>query len=167
MQGAGKTTVSALLAGRFERGAHIPADTMHRLIVEGGQWPEAREMSIEAAAQLRLRLANACLVAKAFVAAGFAAVVDDVIIGWRVEHLLKDLSGQRFYFVMLAPSLEAVKEREAGRGTRLWEEWGWMVEEIQTATPRIGLWLDTSAQTAEETVEEIVARYREEAVVEG
>jgi hypothetical protein len=61
-------------------------------------------------------------------------------------------------FVMLTPSLEAVKEREAGRGTRLLEQWGWMDEEIRAGTPRIGLWIDTSDQTAEDSVDEMLRR---------
>jgi len=59
MQGAGKTTVAAALAGRFAKGAHVSADALQKLVVSGARWPEAREMSDEAALQLRLRLRNA------------------------------------------------------------------------------------------------------------
>jgi predicted ATPase len=37
--GAGKTTVSRLLAGTFERGVHIEADVLQRFIIRGGLWP--------------------------------------------------------------------------------------------------------------------------------
>jgi hypothetical protein len=70
-------------------------------------------------------------------------------------------------FVMLTPGLEVVRQRERGRGTRLWESWGWMEEEIRSGTPRIGLWLDTSEQSAEETVDEILRRAWREGWVEA
>ena len=38
--GAGKTTVSGLLARRFERGVHLQADIFQKLIVTGGLFPE-------------------------------------------------------------------------------------------------------------------------------
>ena len=116
-------------------------------------------MSPEAASQLRLRLRNACLLGRSFVEAGFSAVVDDIVIGARLDDLLEEeLRGQRFIFVMLTPRLEVVRERERGRGTRLWEEWGWMDEEIRTGTRRVGLWVDSSDQAPSETVDEVLRR---------
>jgi chloramphenicol 3-O-phosphotransferase len=166
MQGAGKTTVAGLLARRFARGAHIPADTLQRLIVSGVAWPEAREMSVEARGQLRLRLHHLCMLGRSFRDAGFTAVLDDIVIGERVEHLLEEMAGEPFRFVMLTPSLEAVREREAGRGTRLHEQWGWMDVEIRERTRRIGLWLDTTGQAPDETVDAIVERLGGEALVD-
>src|SRR5215204_1887840 len=72
MQGAGKSTVATALARRLPRAARIEPDALQAMIVSGGRWPEAREMSAAAAAQLRLR--HACLLARSFVAAGFCAV---------------------------------------------------------------------------------------------
>src|SRR5688572_19631298 len=114
MQGAGKTTVADGLARRLKRAARINSDSLQEMIVSGGRWPERREMSAEAARQLRLRLRNACLLACSFVEAGFTAVVDDIVIGARLDDLLEELHGQRFIFVMLAPGLEIVRERERG-----------------------------------------------------
>ena len=158
MQGAGKTTVAGLLARRFARGAHVSADTLHNMIVSGAQWKSRRGPEGEADAQLRLRLHNMCVLSASFVDAGFTAVLDDIIIGARVEHLREELAGRPFIFVMLTPSLDAVRQRETGRGTALHEQWGWMDEEIRTGTPRIGLWIDSSDQTAAETVHEIMRR---------
>ena len=158
MQGAGKTTVADRLARRLRRAARVNADSLQEMIVSGARWPERREMSAEAARQLRLRLRNACLLARSFVDAGFSAVVDDIVIGARLDDLLGELHGRRFIFVMLAPRLETIRERERGRGTRLWQEWGWMDAEIRTATRRVGLWLDSSDQSPDETVDEILRR---------
>ena len=49
----------------------------------------------------------------------------------------------------------AVKARETGRGTRLWEQWAWMDAEAR-ATPGVDLFVDSSAMSVEETVEFVV-----------
>jgi chloramphenicol 3-O-phosphotransferase len=166
-QGAGKSTVSRLLAGRFERGAWVSSDALQQMIVSGGRWPEGAEMSPDAEAQLRLRLRNACLLARSFADAGVTAVVDDIVIGERVEQLLEEMAGRRFVFVMLLPRREMVRERERGRGTALWRDWEWLDDVIRQETRRIGLWLDTSEMTPEETADAIVARGWAEGLVEA
>src|SRR5687767_1244947 len=102
------------------------------MVVAGGRGPEGSTMAPEAERQLRLRLRHACLLGLSFVDAGFTAVVDDIVIGSRVDHLLEELAGHRFVFVMLTPRLDVVRQRELGRGTRLWEEWEWLDDEIRT-----------------------------------
>lgn len=164
-QGAGKSTVARLLAARFERGAWISADVLQRMIVAGGRWPEGGEMSAEAEGQLRLRLKHACLLGASFAEAGITAVIDDIVIGDRTEHLLEELAGRRFVFVMLTPRLEVVRAREAGRGTRLWEQWEWLDDVVRTGTRRLGLWIDNSDQTPEQTVDEILRRAWDEGLV--
>ena len=166
-QGAGKSTVARLLAGSLAPAAWVSADALQKMIVAGGRWPEQGEMSADAAMQLRLRLRNACLLGRSFVAAGFSAVVNDIVIGQRVDHLLEELAGARFVFVMLTPRPEVVRERERGRGTRLWSEWEWLIEEVEQRTRRLGLWLDSSEQTPEETVAEILRRGWTEGMVEA
>ena len=166
MQGAGKTTVAGLLARRFKRGAHVSGDALQRMIVSGSEWPEQREMSEEARRQLRLRLRHVCTLGTSFLAAGFTAVLDDIVIGLSVDDLLEDLRDQPFIFVMLAPALDVVKRREIGRGTRLWEAWAWMDDEIRKRTRRIGLWIDSSEQTADETADEILGRCWTEGLVQ-
>jgi len=169
-QGAGKTTVASMLARRFARGAHVSADVLQKMIVSGGEWPEPstsdRDDRVhgEAGAQLRLRVRHMCMLGRSFYEAGFTPVLDDIIIGGGLDDVREDLQGVPFYFVMLRPSLDVVRERELGRGTRLFEEWEWL-DEVIGRTPRVGLWLDTSRQTAEETVDEIMRRAWDEALV--
>jgi chloramphenicol 3-O-phosphotransferase len=171
-QGAGKTTVASLLAQSFPRGVHIEADLLQRMIVAGGVWPDAGATNAsqpdvlgEAGDQLRLRLHHACLLARSFVSHGFSAVIDDIVIGKRLDDLLDELNGEPFYFIMLLPDTEAVRQRELGRGSRLFEQWEWLDGEARQRTRRLGLWLDTSRQSPRETVVEIVAR-AQEALVE-
>jgi hypothetical protein len=92
------------------------------------------------------------------VAAGISAVVDDIIIGDRLDSLLSELAGTRFVFVMLRPSLDVVQQRETGRGTALWQQWAWLDDVIEHETRRVGLWLDTSDLSVEQTVDAILAR---------
>ena len=171
-QGAGKSTVSGMLAARFERGAYVSADILQRMIVSGRQWPQAQQTNIntpdvedEAVRQLRLRLGNMCLLGRSFFDAGFTVVLDDIVVGDRLSDLREDLADVEFMFVMLTPSIETVRDRERQRGTELWREWEWLTESIAETTDRIGLWLDTSHQTPEQTVDEIMTRAWEEALV--
>jgi hypothetical protein len=59
---------------------------------------------------------------------------------------------------VLAPSVEEVTRREAGRtktgyGTFTPADFDTL---LRTTTPRIGLWIDSTAQTPDETVDEIL-----------
>ena len=172
-QGAGKTTVASLLARRFERGVHVSADTLQKMIVSGGEWPVPSETTIntdlegEAARQLRLRLHNMCLLARSFFDACFTVVLDDIVIESRIDDLREHLAEMDFMFVMLAPNMETVRERERQRGTALWREWEWLTEQVLDAAPGIGLWLDSSDQSADETVDEIMRRAWDEALVQS
>jgi len=173
-QGAGKTTVASLLARRFERGVHVSADMLQKMIVSGGEWPVASQTNVntpevegEAGRQFRLRLRNMCLLGRSFYEAGFTAVLDDIVVGSRIDDVREDLAGLDFLLVMLVPSMAAVRERERQRGTELWPEWEWLTEQFLSARRDIGLWLDTSHQSAEETVGEIMRRAWDEALVSG
>ena len=163
IQAAGKSTVARLLAQRFERGVHIEADVLYQMIVAGRVLPEeAGVMPPEAERQLRLRLHNACLLARSFYEAGFSVVIDDIIIGERYAHLTEHLSGLPFDLVVLAPRANVVaKERDASRGKRvvLGEKWAtYLDRELRATMAGIGVWVDNSEQTPEETVEEIVCQ---------
>jgi chloramphenicol 3-O-phosphotransferase len=170
VQGAGKTTVGRLLAARFARGAFVEADALQRMIVSGGAWVTETggpgTMTDETAAQLRLRLHNACLLARSFYDAGFTAVLDDIIIGNRFAHLCEDLAGVPFHLVALAPEVAVVEARDAARDKTVGGGWAEYLDREQRATMS-GFWLDTSNQTPEETVDEILRRVWDEGLVKS
>jgi predicted kinase len=162
IQAAGKSTVARLLAARFERGVHIEADLLYQMIVTGRVLPEEPGvMPPEAERQLRLRLRNACLLARSFYEAGFSVVIDEIIIGERYDHLKEDLAGLPFELVVLAPRAEVVVgERDASRGKQavLGEKWArYLDDALRDTMAGTGIWVDSSDQTPEETVDEILA----------
>jgi adenylate kinase family enzyme len=159
--GAGKTTVSGLLARRFERGVHIEADLLQRMIVAGGLWPDG-EPQDEAQRQLLLRARNACTLADSYFHAGFTVIVDYGVVGARLDEFREQIRGRPLRFVLLTPELDVVRHRDATRAVRhVFDKWGYLDEVMRRDTPKVGLWLDSSAQTAEETVDEILRRAKE------
>ena len=156
--GAGKTTVSRLLAERFERGVHIEADLLQKLIAAGSVWPD-QEPADEAKRQLRLRGRNVCMLANSFFEAGFTSVIDDVVIGSRLEEFQADIRNRPLLFVVLAPRPDVVERRDSERPEKqVFHIWGHLDEALRKETPQVGLWIDSSDQSAEETVDEIMQR---------
>jgi hypothetical protein len=80
------------------------------------------------------------------------------VIGPRLERLERHLEGLAVRFVLLTPTSEVVRRRDAGRKKHVFDKWGHLDEVMRDETPRRGLWLDTSDLTTEETVEAILTR---------
>jgi GrpB-like predicted nucleotidyltransferase (UPF0157 family)/chloramphenicol 3-O-phosphotransferase len=155
---AGKSTVARLLAERFDRGVHLEGDLFRRSITSGRaeMTPDA---STEALEQLDLRYRLAAAAADTYSQAGFTVVLEDVVAGPLLGEFRTSIRSRPCHVVVLMPSPEAIAEREAGRTKKGYTQWS--VAELYEgfdANPRVGLWLDTSHETAEETVEEILAR---------
>ncbi len=154
---AGKSTVACLLAERFSRGVHVEGDVFRRMIVRGRveMTPDAGD---EAGEQLRLRYRLAATVADGYRAAGFTVALEDVVAGPVLAEYVAWLRSRPLHVVVLLPSRDAVARREAARPAGGYTRWS--VEELHdafaTGTPRLGLWLDTSAQTPAQTVDAIL-----------
>jgi chloramphenicol 3-O-phosphotransferase len=156
---AGKSTVAEALAARLPRAAHVRGDVFRRMVVSGRE-----EMSPEASdgalAQLDLRHRLAATVADGYAEAGFTAVVQDIVLGEHLPRFVSRVRTRPLYVVVLAPSADTVREREARRAKTGYAG-GWAVEGfdrvLREETPRIGLWLDSSGLTVEETVDAILA----------
>ncbi|MGP2437878.1 AAA family ATPase [Streptomyces sp. JW3] len=157
---SGKSTVAQALAERLPRSAHVRGDTFRRMIVNGQEHMTA-DPPPEAVAQLRLRYRLAAATADAYVEAGFTAVVQDLFLGEYLADLPRLIRSRPLAVVMLAPDPEVVARREARRAKSGYgPDWqpAAMDQVLRDSTPRIGLWLDTSEQTVEETVDEILKR---------
>lgn len=173
---AGKSTVAQRLAEALPRAAHVRGDAFRRMIVSGRveyvpgeagaehasgvDGERASGVDGEAVAQLRLRYRLSAATADGYAAAGFTAVVQDVVLGEHLRAYVGLVRTRPLYVVVLAPGAAEVAAREAGRAKTGYGG-GWTVaaldEELRLRTPRTGLWLDTSGWTPQETVEAILA----------
>jgi predicted kinase len=160
VQAAGKSTVARLLAGRFERGVCVAGDAIRAMVVSGRleTRPDAGE---EALRQLVLRYAGALAVADVYLRDGFDVVVEDVIIGPVLQDFLELVPVPEFHLVFLDPEVTAIERREQERNKNAYGGDGWSVGGLQALlraeTQRIGLWLDSTRLSAEQTVEAILA----------
>lgn len=155
--GAGKSTVSRLLAGRFERGVHIEGDRLQEWIVSGAVWP-GQEPREEQARQIRLNVRNQCLLARSFAEAGFVPVIDYVMSSRsRVDEYREHLAGLDIRLVVLAPGREVALQRDRDRSEKtVAEQWVWLEGEFARELRDMGLWIDSSGLTAEQTVDVVL-----------
>ncbi|MEV5652861.1 AAA family ATPase [Nocardia sp. NPDC052254] len=159
IQAAGKSTVAQALAQRLPRSAHVHGDVFRRFVI-GGRAEMCATPSAEALRQLELRHHLAASVADEYARAGFTAIVQDVVLGELLPWMIDRIRTDPLYVIVLSPRPAAVAAREAGRakkayGTFTVEQ---LDEVLHAETPAIGLWLDTTDLTVDQTVDEILRR---------
>ncbi|MFE7130767.1 AAA family ATPase [Streptomyces sp. NPDC057638] len=160
---AGKSTVAQALAERLPRAAHVRGDVFRRMVVSGRVEMGSPDET-EALAQLRLRYRLSAMTADAYAAAGMAAIVQDIVIGAELSAYVGLVRTRPLYVVVLAPSAVEVARRDAAR-----EKTGYgphfavaeLDRGLREETPGLGLWLDTSGLTVDETVDEVLRRLPE------
>lgn len=158
---AGKSSVAQALAERFPAGVHLRGDVFRRMIVSG-----RRNMppggSEEALRQLERRYEIACMVAKRYAKEEFTVVYQDVILGDFLAKVVNRLSEFSPAVVVLSPSVQSVRMREARRAKSGYND-GWTVEAadriLREQTPKLGYWLDTSSMSIAETVDAILQEF--------
>lgn len=171
-QASGKSTVADLLARSFERGVHVRGGQFYRWVVRG--WSHYDDPDAAAARRdldLRYRLSRQA--ADTYAAAGLTCVVQDNVYGADVTAWLAALAAQA-HLVVLRPSVATLVRRDAERRAATGK-----VAYTPTFTPAdndehlartergLGLWLDTSEQTPEQTVAAVLARAEESRVPPG
>ena len=158
---AGKSTVSELLAKRFDRGVHLRGDVFRRMVV-AGRAEMTSDPTPRARAQLQLRYMLGAATADAYFDAGFSVVLQDIVIGPKLGEYLAMIKSRPLCVVTLAPRPDVVAAREASRSKSAYRPGFETITALDNAlrfeTPRIGLWLDTSEQTPDASVNEIAAR---------
>jgi chloramphenicol 3-O-phosphotransferase len=106
-----------------------------------------------------LRYELAALTACRYLDAGIDVVHQDIVIGPALADVVRAYAGRPLHVVVLCPSPAAVEAREAGRAKVGYREIN--VADFDRAlradTPRIGLWVDSTAQSAAETADHILA----------
>ncbi len=159
IQAAGKSTIARALAKRLPRSVHVRGDVFRCMVVNGRaeMTPEPPDEAIQ---QLRLRYQLAAQVSDGYFEAGFTVITQDVILGEQLAEMTALIRSRPLLVIVLAPQAETVAAREDAQGKTAYGTWAVnrLDNLLRHQTPRIGLWLDTSHQTATETVDEILDR---------
>jgi predicted kinase len=155
--GAGKSTVAGMLARVFPRAAHVEGDLVGLQIVSGYVWP-GQEPEDEAIRQMRLCQQNQCLLARSYAAAGFVPVMDYVVTSRSgIERYRKALAPLRLHMVVLDPGAAVALARDAARPEKtVAAAFTYLEVPMRQELRRLGLWVDSRAQTPEQTLAEIL-----------
>ncbi|MHB8448886.1 MAG: AAA family ATPase [Mycobacteriales bacterium] len=171
-QASGKSTVAELLALRFTKSVHVRGGQFYRWALRG--WVHFDDANRDEALRLlQLRYRLSAQVAETYAEAGFTSVVQDNIYGADVVRWLAMVGARPVHLVVLRPSVEVLVARheQRRRATGKVAYRGAYTPErndadLATTPSQLGLWLDTSALSAEETVDEILGRATEAARIE-
>lgn len=157
LMAAGKSTVAHALAQRLRCAAHVRGDAFRRMIVSG-QAELTPPLTPRARAQLHLRHRLAARTADGYAQAGITAVVQDLYLGDDLLRFLGLLCHRPVYLAVLAPRPNVIEARERARSKIGYSEWS--ISEfdalLRRETPRLGLWVDNSDLSVEETVDAIL-----------
>lgn len=162
LMASGKSTVSQLLAEELGQCVHLRGDVFRKMIVSG-RADMSESPTEEAVRQLHLRYRLTADAAKTYFDHGFSVVIQDNYYGDELPRMLEQLRGCPVEVVVLCPDVQTIQHRELHRGKTGYS--GFSVEPLYQAfmqtTPRIGLWLDNSSQTPQQTVACILAHSQE------
>ncbi|WP_020574341.1 AAA family ATPase [Actinopolymorpha alba] len=158
--GAGKSTVSLLVAQALARTALLNGDQLNRLIISGRVWALG-EPADEAARQVRLCNENLCALAANFADSGFTPVIDWIVPDReQLDFYLHLLSPRRVLLVVLAPSIDVCRHRNTIRDPDdqfFFEGYEALESSMRDGFGTVGWWFDTSDLTPEETARQIIA----------
>jgi predicted kinase len=157
---SGKSTVAEALARSFPLAAHVRGDMFRRFIVSG-QASMDPPLSAAGRALLDLRHTLAAQAADTYAAAGFTAVVQDILLGPDLARFTASVRTRPCYAVVLTPDATTLAARDAARHKQAYG--GWTSDEFAAyarETPG-GLHLDTTGWTVAETVRQILDRLDE------
>ncbi len=167
IQAAGKSTIAQMLAERLPRTVHVRGDLFRRMVING-RADMTPDPSMEAVRQLRLRYRLTAATCDEYFREGFTVVAQDVILGEHLTEMAGLIQQRPLLVVVLAPPPETIAAREAARGKNSYDQWTieLLDNRLRNQTPRLGLWLDTSDQTPDDTVNEILTRAWTEAKIQ-
>ena len=165
--GAGKTTVAGLLSERFRAGVHLEADRLQMMVVAGGRWAGDGPMA-EWNRQLQVRTRVAAAAADVWCRAGFVPVIDDIYVSRaRTDLLITRLEARPVRLVVLAPEPSTALARDAQRPDKtVGEKWLQLDAVQREELSGFGLWIDSTALTAEQTVDQILEQLDDAVIAE-
>jgi len=155
--------VAELLERRFPRAVHVHGGQFYRWAVSGWIHFDGDDQA-EAGRLLDLRYRLSALVADQYASAGFTVVVLDNIYGADVVRWLDRIEARPVNLVVLRPTVGTIEQRHEQRRQRL-DKVAYRGaytaalndRDVATTPHDLRLWLDTSDQRPDATVEEIVA----------
>jgi predicted kinase len=160
---AGKSTVAQALAERLPKSVHLRGDIFRRMIVNG-RAEMTSNYGEEAYQQLMLRYRLAVNTAGQYLAAGFTVVYQDVILGNELATVISliqaAIPSYSLHVIVLAPSPDVATARDQARAKTGYSDWTAEALDagLRSETPRVGVWIDNSTQTVDETVDEVLSR---------
>ncbi|HWC29261.1 MAG TPA: AAA family ATPase [Dehalococcoidia bacterium] len=157
--GSGKTTVARLLSERYDRVAHIDAETLRRMRSAG--LARAFREDPESERQGRLGVLNTAAVARNYIAAQVGVVIEDIVLPDSLNLYENELrpAGVRIHFVRLMPSLESCHARNRMRDhERVRPAWlDFTYRAVANAGDFAGVAIDSTHQSPIETTDRLQA----------
>jgi hypothetical protein len=166
--GAGKSTVSRLIAQRLSRSALLDAYFVSTMVVSGYVWPLGKPAG-EAARQVRLLTTNLCALAGNFAEAGFTPVIDVVVPnGDQLGAFRRELASHHLLLVVLDPGSDTCRYRNQIRAPQeqfFFDGYDELRASMRSGFGNLGWWFDTSDLSPEQTVEQILRDATRRAIV--
>lgn len=157
LMASGKSSVAQRVAESLPKAVHLRGDIFRRMIVSG-RVDMSENALPEALEQLRLRYRLTADAARAYHAADFDVIVQDNYYGEMLPYMVGLLEGLPVLTVVLCPSVEAIASRERGRSKKGYG--GYAIASLYDSflreTPRLGLWIDSTHQSLDETAREVL-----------
>lgn len=160
--GSGKSSLARALAGQFPRAVHIEGDVLQQLIVSGSV-PPGGTPQMEESRQIHLNVRNQCLLGRSFADAGFDVFIDYVIVNRaRVREYWEHFRGCELRLVTLAPDVTTALKRDLERREKqVAAQWVHLREMMDVELGGLGLRMDSTDLTLEQTTEHVLARSSE------
>lgn len=158
MPGAGKSTVTRLIANKLPRSVRLDGDQLRAMIVNGGVWALG-EPADEAKRQTMLCNRNLCTLAANYTDANFTPIVDHVVPDrHQLDFMMGLLAPRPVMFVVLAPGLQVCQQRNATRDPRqrVHYDYSPLENEMRRELGDFGWWFDTSTLTPDQTADQIL-----------
>jgi hypothetical protein len=152
----------------LSRSALLDAYVVSGMVVSGHVWALG-EPAEEAARQVRLCHENLCALATNLANAGFTPVIDVVVPDGANLDGFRSALGDRLRLVVLDPGTDVCVSRNATRAPIeqfFFDGYDGLHATMSTGFGGLGWWLDTAAQTSDETVEQLLTHADERARVE-
>ena len=158
LMASGKSTVAELLSTHFDLSVHLHGDIFRKMITSGRVDMSAHP-SEEALTQLTLRYRLTAITAKEYNGYGFTTIVQDNYYGDMLTVMLRLLEPAEVRPFVLCPRLDVLRTRLDERVKGGYESFDMeaLYHEFTKATPRIGVWIDNSDETPEQTVFRILS----------